>query len=45
MGGIEERAFKRIGDLADRPSGFGTRVFGGLVSRLASIERDRKSVV
>lgn len=40
MGGIEERAFKRIGDLTDRPSGFGTRVFGGLVSRLASIERD-----
>ena len=40
MGAIEERAFKRIGELSGRPANAGSRVFGGLLSRLSSIERD-----
>jgi len=40
MADHEQRAFKRIGDLADRPSSIGQRLFGGLLSRLTSIERD-----
>lgn len=40
MAAIEERAFKRIGDLSNRPAGVGSRMFGGLLSRLSAIERD-----